>query len=204
MGTFNALAGDLGIPLGLDAAIAVAAAGRSRRIDIAVANGRPFSQMAGIGFDGAAVHRVLPAANKNLLSPSALLRGARLLATYSPSRMRVVTDGARVETTAWVALVANASRYTYCLRLAPGAVLDDGLLDVWLFESDSAVRTMRQVVALLRRRHARHLGLRRLRARAISFESDPPVWLHLDGDPAGMTPVEIRVVPSALTVIVPR
>jgi YegS/Rv2252/BmrU family lipid kinase len=203
-GTFNALAGELGIPLGLDEAIAVAAAGRPRCIDLGLANGQPFSQMAGLGFDGAAVHRVLPAANKNILSPFALIRGAGLLATYSPSAVRVETECAQVEATAWAALVANASRYTYRLRLAPGALVDDGLLDVWLFESGSVVRTIGQVVALLRRRHTGYPGLRHVKARRIRFESIPAAWLHLDGDPAGHTPVEVAVAASALTVIVPR
>jgi YegS/Rv2252/BmrU family lipid kinase len=202
-GTFNALAGELQIPLDLNAAIEVAVRGRVRRIDLGLANGRPFSQMVGLGFDGAVVHHVLPAANKNLLSPSSLVRGAKLLASYAPSTMRVIADGIRVEVRAWAALVANASRYTYRLRLAPGAAVDDGLLDVWLFEGSTVRQAVGQIVALVRRRHDGCPGIHRLRVRSACFESLPPAWLHLDGDPAGLTPVAITVAAGALRVVVP-
>jgi len=50
-GTGNLLARNLGLPLALDEALAVALTGSDRRLDIGIANGRPFVVMAGIGFD---------------------------------------------------------------------------------------------------------------------------------------------------------
>ena len=50
-GTGNLLARNLGLPLGLDAALVVALNGRDRRLDVGNANGHPFVAMAGIGFD---------------------------------------------------------------------------------------------------------------------------------------------------------
>lgn len=202
-GTLNALAGELGIPRAGEEALRVAVYGRPRRIDLGLANGRPFAQMAGLGFDGAVVHSVVPAECKNMLSPGAIARGLRLLTTYAPTHFQITTAEATVEVEAWLALVANASRYTYRLRIAPGARVDDGWLDVWLFQRAALGRAVRQVIALLRGGEAVSLGVRHLRARSLRVESEPPVFLHLDGDPAGGTPAEIGIAPRALTVVSP-
>ncbi len=50
-GTGNLLARNLGLPLSLDQALTVALTGSDRRLDVGMANGRPFVVMAGIGFD---------------------------------------------------------------------------------------------------------------------------------------------------------
>ena len=202
-GTLNALAGELQIPRGLRPAIRVAVSGRPRLIDLGTANGKPFAQMAGVGFDGAVVESVVPARNKRMLSPSVLARGLQLLATYRPSRLRVTTAQVMLEAEAWLALVANAGRYTYGLCAAPGAVVDDGWLDLWLFKSGPLWRTAGQVLALLRGRHAGYPGVLHFRARSVEIVSDPPVWLHVDGDAGGRTPARLRVMPKALTVMVP-
>lgn len=50
LGTANDLARTLGIPTGLEAAAEVIAAGRTRRIDVGEVNGRPFFNVASVGF----------------------------------------------------------------------------------------------------------------------------------------------------------
>ncbi|MFB3880286.1 MAG: diacylglycerol kinase family protein [Armatimonadota bacterium] len=202
-GTFNALAGELGIPRDVGCAVSVALTGRPRRIDIGLANGKPFCQIAGAGFDAAAVHTVLPQRNKNLLSPAALVRGLRLLAGYRSPWVRVTADGIVLESRAWLALIANASMYTYSIRAAPGARVDDALLDLWLFEGRTPAYAARQVAAILRGRAGAAAGARRVQAREIRLASDPRMFLHCDGDAAGTTPAEFEVVPGALTVFVP-
>jgi YegS/Rv2252/BmrU family lipid kinase len=202
-GTLNALAGELRIPRALEAAVAVAVNGRRRRIDVGVANGRAFAQMAGIGFDGAVVRSVVPASNKKMFSPAVLARGLRLAATYHSSRFVIKAGCETIEARAWLALVANASRYTYGICAAPGARLDDGWLDLWLFESLSPRRTLGQVLALLTGQHSGSPGILRIRAQHMGIEADPPAWVHVDGDAGGRTPMEFQVRPSSLTVMVP-
>lgn len=203
MGTLNALAGELGLPRRAEAALEVAVTGVPRQIDLGLANGRMFSQMAGIGFDGAVCHQVVPMKNKRMLSVGAIARGLRLAASYRPMWLRVSTEAGTVEAETWVALVANASRYAYWLRMAPGARVDDGWLDVWLLEGRSLMETIRQVGALLRGRQG-YPGVVHVRAREVAFESERPAYLHVDGDPAGTTPARMEVRRRALRVIVPR
>jgi len=203
VGSVNVLARELGLPRGLEAAIDVAVRGARREIDLGTANGKPFALMAGLGFDAAVVRSVAPAV-KNLVGSFAYIaRGLRLLADYAPSRFLIETESGKIHAEAWLAVVANASRYTYRWRLAPEARIDDGWLDLCLFESASRAQTGGHVLAALSGRHVDHPGVRHLRARELSFACEPPVCLQLDGDPAGETPVAIRIAPRALSVVVP-
>jgi len=217
LGSVNVLARELGIPRSLAAAAQVVAAGEVRAIDLGVADGqsstgfgtpvpkqsRPFVLMAGVGFDAAVVHSLAPQ-TKNLIGSFAYVaRGLAVLARYRPSRFRITADGETIETEAWLAVVANTPRYTYRWRLVPQAAMDDGWLDLCLFESRSSAAMLGQVAAALRNRHTTHPGMRQLRAGSFRFDCDPAVCVQLDGDAEGMTPLEVRVAPGALRVVVP-
>ena len=204
LGSVNVLARELGVPRNLSAAVAVAAAGRPRQIDLGVVNGRPFALMAGIGFDAAVVHSVSPRIKKVIGSIAYLERGLRLLADRSASRFRVTTESGEVRADAWLAVIANASRYTYDIRLAPEARIDDGWLDLRLFQRGPVAQTISQVMAVLRGRHLDRPGITHLRARRLRLECDPPVRVQVDGDAMGLTPAEVTILPGALTVLVPQ
>jgi YegS/Rv2252/BmrU family lipid kinase len=203
VGSVNVLARELGIPLSLGAAIEVAATGELRQVDLGLANGSPFALMAGLGFDAAVVHSVAQGVKNVIGSFAYVAKGLQVLARHRPSAFRVEADGAVFEANAWLAVVANASRYTYRWRLSPRARIDDGWLDLCLFEASSQAEGLRQAAAALAGRHASHSGVRHLRARSLKFACSPPVALQLDGDPAGHSPVTVEIAPGALTVVAP-
>lgn len=202
-GSVNVLARELGIPTSLDAAIGVAKSGRPRQIDLGYADGRPFALMAGIGFDAAVVQSVARELKDLIGSFAYVARGLQVLGSYPQSRFRIEADGEEMEAVGWLAVVANASRYTYHWRLALDARIDDGWLDLCFFSSESALQTAGQVVAALGGRHFSHPGVQHLRAKRFRFRCTPEVAVQLDGDPAGATPVEIAIAPRILTVMVP-
>ncbi len=203
VGSVNVLARELGIPPSLEAAIGVAKSGRLRQIDLGYANGRAFALMAGIGFDAAVVQSVAPQLKDLVGSFAYVARGLQVLASYPQTRFHIEADGEEVEAAGWLAVVANASRYTYHWRLAPDAQIDDGWLDFCFFSSESALQTAGQVVATLGGRHFSHPGVQHLRAKRFRFRCTPEVAVQLDGDPAGMTPIKVEIRPGALTVMVP-
>jgi diacylglycerol kinase family enzyme len=47
-------------------------------------------------------------------------------------------------------------------------------------------------------------GIRRYQARAVSIETTTPAQMTLDGELSVQTPVQIRVEPSALAVLLPQ
>lgn len=205
VGTCNVLARDVGVPLDLSGAIAVAAAGRPCRVDLGLANGRPFCAMAGMGYDGALLRTVIPTTRKRLWAyASYAARALHLLLRYRPSRFRILADGRELIAPAWMAVIANARHYLFHWQVARYAHVDDGLLDLCLFRRDSTARTLGQVTSVLRGRHGGYPGVVHLRARRFRIECDPPVDLQMDGDPMAVTPLEAEVKRGALLVVSPQ
>ncbi len=202
VGSVNVLARELGIPLAPAMAARVAMEGQPRVLDVGRANGQAFTLMAGMGFDAAVVHAVTRPAKRLFGSLAYISRAVGLAFRYGPSQCHLTVDGAVEDREVWLAVVTNIPRYAYRWQVSPGARLDDGILDLAMFEASSVSLGVKQALAVLRG-DPDYEGITRRRGRTFRFEFDPPIQLQLDGDPAGATPVDIDVVPGALSVMVP-
>lgn len=207
LGTQNVLAQELGLPIGNLPRVAEAVrAGHTRVIDVGESGGRYFTLMAGFGFDAAVVNEVI-APVKEIIGPAAYsfaILGA--LAKYHSTSVRLVLDDEPIRSEAFAVIVCNASSYAFRqLKLAPFASLDDGWLDICVFERPPFDRVgfATQMMAVVAGRHLRDPRVRYYRARRIEIHSDPPIRGQIDGDMFESTPVSIRVVPRALRVYVP-
>lgn len=207
LGTQNVLAHELHIPEGdLSVLVSLIRAGKTRTIDLGKIEDRYFALMAGFGFDAAVIRDVvLPV--KELIGPAAYaLATLRALTNYRSTSVRLRLDGEEVVSDAFLVIVANAASYAYRqLKMTPFASLDDGWLDVCVFERAPFDRVgfITQIMAAMARRHLRDPRVRYYRARRVGIDSDPPIQGQLDGDMFRPTPVSIEVVPQALTVFVP-
>lgn len=133
------------------------------------------------------------------------------LASYSPGRYRIDVDGTTLELDAATVVVANSGYYGQGMRIAPDAVVDDGLLDVVVIGAASrralvgALPTVydgshvdRPEVRVLR---GRTVGLSCVARRAVSVGGDGEALGTLPGDHA--TAAVAQVLPGALTVLAP-
>ncbi len=206
-GTSNILASELRIPWpDIASSVDVLLGGRTQKIDLCRQNDRYFLLMASFGIDAEAVRDVfLPL--KGIVGPGAyVMSGLAALAKYEPSKMTLSLDDEVVTFDAFLAVVANVSNYALAgVKIAPFAAIDDGWLDVCIFEKPPLHRIgfVGQVMLMLARRHLGDPRFRYYRARKVRIESQPQVAAQLDGDPIGDTPVEIEIVPNALNIIVP-
>ena len=216
LGTQNVLASELGLPASddLNAVAALLRAGKTRRLDLGLAETRYFVLMAGFGFDAVVVREVLGPV-KDLIGPAAYAFATLgALAKYQSTAITLTLDGEEIRSEAFLVVVANAASYAYRqIKLAPFAEPDDGWLDICVFERPKMdprlhraidrVGFASQMVSVLARRHLRDPSVRYYRARTIALSSDPPISGQLDGETFGETPVTIRIVPHALSVFVP-
>ena len=204
VGTSNGLARELRLPMNLAQACRIAAGAGRRRIDLGSANGRLFILMAGIGFD-ATVVRELGTGLKNLLGPLAyVLTGLRVIIGYPSVDLRVCADDRELKLRAWVAVAANTPTYTYTLKIAPNAIMDDGLLDLIIFTDRYPWDRATQLIGAFMGKHLEHPQIFKLRARRFEIMTEHPVCVQVDGDQAAYTPVMLEVLPGACTLIVPE
>ena len=101
----------------------------------------------------------------------------------------------------WV-FVVNLPKYAGGLRLVPDAVGNDGLLDVCLFRRGSLLHGLRYFAGVMLGRHRRWEDFSHVRVRKLRIESDREVPYQLDGDPGGVLPVEISVLPGRVRMVV--
>lgn len=132
-GTMNVFARELGIPYdNLDRAFEVILEGNTREVDLFEANGLPFVQMAGVGFDAAVIEETTWE-SKKVLGPLAYLLSAVKVLGEKPPQMVVTTASGRVEEGVAV-LVGNGSLYGGQFTLFPQAENDDSMMDVLVFK----------------------------------------------------------------------
>jgi diacylglycerol kinase (ATP) len=201
-GTGNLLARNLGLPLSLDEALAVALTGSDRRLDVGMANGRPFVVMAGIGFDA----EMLDGADerlKNRVGWAAYVLSALRQLRERPVRMVLRADsGPRQRRWANGVIIGNVGSLQGNVSLLPDAVPDDGVLDVAVLAAWGWTGWLRLATdVLLRRRTGRvaHLTCREL----VADASRARRW-EVDGEVAGFTRrLRVTVEPGRLLVRVP-
>ncbi|MCH5377522.1 MAG: hypothetical protein JJ992_26490, partial [Planctomycetes bacterium] len=102
----------------------------------------------------------------------------------------------------WV-FVVNLPRYAGGLSIVPEADGTDGRLDVCAFREGSFLSGLMYLGAVIAGQHQGWEDCITARVRRLRIESDEPVPFQLDGDPGGYLPLDIRVLPQRLTLVLP-
>jgi diacylglycerol kinase (ATP) len=103
--------------------------------------------------------------------------------------------------TLFTAMIANTENGGGGLRLAPGALFDDGLLDLIEVGDVSRVGVLLGVMPRLYSGSHVHLpNVRASRGRSFRFTSDVETLVDLDGETIGRLPLDVSVLPRGFAV----
>ena len=204
-GTSNVLARELAIPLDHGGAIDLALAGEVVRIlDAMEYQGQHFLLQIGIGITSL-MHRDTPREAKRRFGQLAyIVTATRWLFGFQPRSFNIVIDGVRRRISASQIMIANGGMLgNQFFRMAESIDPTDGVIDVCALHASTFGDYVRYGVAMLRRRQ-RDLGrFKRFRAREhISLTTKRSLPVQADGELIGKTPIQVRVVPAAVRVIV--
>ncbi len=182
-GSGNGLARGLLIPLDVDAALKVALRGVTCPIDVGTVCGRPFVNIAGMGFDAAIAARFNAAGGTRRGLLPYLRACAAELTVHVPSIWRVRLDGVDwFAGPASMVVIANGQQYGHGARIAPAARFDDGRLDVVVVPDVTPWRVVRHGWRLFAGSIGRVPGVRTAAAREVEVVPEGPCLLHLDGE----------------------
>jgi YegS/Rv2252/BmrU family lipid kinase len=200
-GSGNGLARELGIDPRPAVALAAALAAETRQIDLGEIEGRLFVNIAGIGVDAFVASRFSLARRRGFLGYIGITAGA--LITYIPTEYRITTGGTRLDARAILVTIANSAQFGNGARIAPGARVDDGLLDLVVLEERWRPATLSQLPRLFTGTVAAMRGCTIQRIQEVTVEADQPMTFHVDGEPVvGGTRLNARVHPGALRIAV--
>ncbi|MGO1076320.1 diacylglycerol/lipid kinase family protein [Inquilinus sp. CA228] len=208
LGTANLLARDLGIPLSPEAALPVLLAGATRRIDVALVNDRIFlnSSLPGIA------PRMVQQRERMRHDPGPLKwlrlvrfflrgfdRGPRLHAVLQ-------VEGRPVRLVTRTLAVTNNPLAEGFAAIHTRTALDGGTLGVYAARIDRRLDLWRLIARLIAGTWQHDPAAAALAARRINVISRRPrLWVANDGENHLLaTPLRYRILPRALTVLVPR
>jgi diacylglycerol kinase (ATP) len=200
-GSGNGLAAVLNVPRLPIEAIGIALDGPERTIDAGMMAGRPFFNIAGVGLDARVAARFNARAAGSRGGWPYVVISVREGCAYCAAEYDVELDGALLRTRALLISFANGREYGMGARIAPQALIDDGLLEATIVEERPL---------LARIWHARHLAfgtvgraprvrIQQVKRALVRVPGD--IEYHVDGEPGvARDEVEVRVLPAALRV----
>ena len=201
-GRGNDLARVLGIPDDPVAAAQVLLSGETRRIDVGEANGRRFLGIATTGIDSEA---------NRLANETSWLRGnlvyayagIRTLLGWRSARFTIRVDEERIRFTGFTVAAANSSAHGGGMLLAPDADLGDGKFDVVTIAESGKLRMLANLPKVFKGTHVDEDEVRVIRTSHLEVSASRPFEVYADGEHLTDLPVRLRVLPRALSVIVP-
>jgi YegS/Rv2252/BmrU family lipid kinase len=201
-GRGNDLARVLGVPTEPEDAVATILAGQTRRIDVGEANGKRFLGIVSVGFDSVA---------NRLANETKFLRGnlvyayagIRTLLGWKPARFTIRVDEERTRLTGYSISVANSSCFGGGMYVAPDAQLDDGLFDVVSVGDVSKFQFLSNLPKVFKGTHVEKDEVRVFRAQHLELTASRPFEVYADGEHLTDLPATLRVLPRALSVLVP-
>lgn len=207
LGTVNVLARELAIPLNIPAAWAIIERGNVREIDLGRAESgsgiRYFAQLAGVGLDATAVKQASWELKKKIGPLSYVWAGLKALSGPTVMVDVRVDHPGRSERGPAV-LIGSGRFYGGSFAVFPQARMNDGQLDVCVFEKGGYAAVIRYGQGVLRGAHVNYRDVKSFQAdRFVCTTAGTPVPFEVDGELAGETPVTFSVLPRALRVVVP-
>ncbi len=162
---------------------------------------RYFVNVAGLGLDGETVARV-NRTSKALGGFVSFLWGTVIsLLLYRNRVMVIEVDGEAVfEGPVTMAAVGNGRYFGGGMCIAPGALMDDGLLDIVIVHNMSKPDLLVSLPRVYRGNHLDHPRVKSLRGRRVVINAPGIALLNLDGEQPGRAPVEIELLPRVLRV----
>jgi len=201
-GRGNDLARVLGIPSDPAGAVAVLAAGETRRIDVGEANGKRFLGIVSVGFDSEA-NRLANETNFLRGSPVYAYAALRTLLGWKPGRFTVRVDDERYRFTGYSVSVANNRAFGGGMYVAPQAELDDGEFDIVAVGEVGKLRFLANLPKVFKGAHVEEDEVRVFRASHLELSASRPFPVYADGEHLTDLPAKLRILPRALSVLVP-
>lgn len=203
MGTGNLLARNLGLPMGLDEALAVALGGLRQPVDAGRVNGKLFVVMAGLGLDAQMLSGASEPLKKRLGWFAYAISAVRHLGDR-PMRVTFSADGGRRRRMRVSALiVGNVGWLRGGLPLLPDARPDDGRLDAVVLTPGGLAGWLAVAADIVLRRPARGRVYRVQFTRLqVTLDAEQP-W-ELDGEVMGPArQLTVVAQPGGLLLLMP-
>ena len=215
-GTANVLAQELGLPgirwtrlMALEESARRLAGATIRDVDIGLCGDTPFLMWAGVGLDAFAIHHIepRPRGEKFFANMTYVASTVWHASYWRGNNLKVTADHLHISGHYLLAVMSNIHLYAGGLaNISPHALMDDGAIDLWLFEGDNLGDTIELAWSLFGGRHVDSDKVRCISFSHLILESDTPLYVQVDGEPVPSRDrsIEIKVISKGLRLLVPK
>lgn len=211
-GTGGDFARTLALPRSIPDAARVAAIGTPISVDVGVASFakfgsnnapviRAFINNSNVGLGAEVVEKVEGPLKKLGNNLSFGVAAVTSLMRNKPRELSLqVDDGPAISQSVTDLVVSNGQYMGGGMHIAPGAELDDGLLDVTVVGATGRVTLLRTFPRIYKGTHVTHPAVTIQQGERITVDSPDPQGVVLDGDLVGRTPVSFWMIPRGLSI----
>ncbi|HEX2853569.1 MAG TPA: diacylglycerol kinase family protein [Opitutaceae bacterium] len=203
-GSGNGLALHLGLPTSPLTALHLVAGGgtRTAALDTGLVNGFPFFNAMGLGLDADVSRRFNRLSHRGL--PAYARTALAALRELRHERCTIVTADESKTLEVLLIAVANSDQYGNNARIAPGARVDDGMLDLVAVKPVGLLGAANLAARLFLGNFDRSPHVHRMRGAHFTIERSAPGIIHTDGEThATGARLEVSIRPRSLRVVVP-
>lgn len=201
-GSGNGLARHLRIPVDISSALKVIASDNVVDSDYGTVNGKPFFCTFGMGFDAAVSHRFARQNRRGMFSyvKSAISEYVQ----FRPQTYTVSANGKLLTEKAFLIAVCNASQWGNNAYIAPEASITDGLLDITIVHSGTAIDAAVMGMDIFTGYINKNTMVHTFRAPACVIYRNGAGEAHIDGEPMMMDDIlDVKCHHGALKVFTP-
>ncbi|MCE5188243.1 MAG: diacylglycerol kinase family lipid kinase [Eubacteriales bacterium] len=204
-GTGNDIIRPLKIPNDPLAALEIALDGEVRQMDAAMANDLLYFNVAGFGFD-VDVLRYVEIYKKRMKNGSlAYMRGLLTALLHLNSRKTTISwPGGSMEAQVLIIAAGNGTHFGGGMMVTPKADPFDGLLDICIINNVSKLNAYLILPKFLKGEHLTTKYVTYFKTTELTAVCEPASLLDVDGDILPGTPVTFKIIPKALSVVVPK
>ena len=172
-----------------------------KMIDSCSANGIPFVNVSGIGFDAHIANLFGNVSKRGFVSYFKLI--AKEL-SYKAQKYTLNFDGKSKTITAYLIAFANSSQYGNDFQISPFAKIDDGLIDIVIIKDFPKWRIPFFLIKMAKGKVHLSRYVEIIQCKEMEIESSNNL-VHLDGEPKELqSPIIIKVKPKTLKIFSPN
>ncbi len=132
-------------------------------------------------------------------TPAYLYGLFRVLMHFKPIHVELKGDFGEYKGEIVLMATGNTPYYGGAVKIAPSAILNDGLFDICILEAVPKTTILRILPKVFSGAHIHHPAVKMLQSRTLEIRTpEHPEWICADGETLGQTPAHLQICPSPL------
>lgn len=204
LGTVNDFARALGIPLEPELAIEALKMTNTLLVDIGQIDDKYFMNIVAIGDIASRVANTTVEQKTKMGSLAYLLEGAKAIISSEEIEMTITHDLGIWKGTPMLILVALTNSVGGFEKMVNTAEINDGKLHIYIIKQAGLASVARMGAKILFGNLNKDDGVEVIETTDVLIESRKPLYCNVDGDEGDCTPLEIKVLPKHIKMLIPQ